>query len=710
MIVDLDRSIAKRLRLFMVSTHPRASGDKIVASYQALRAVAVLFVVINHIFPQALRGGYIGVDVFFVVSGFLITGHLLDEIEGRGLSFATFYARRARRLLPAALLVAAATAAASWFLLPPARVASAMKDIAAAAVYGINWRLALTSVDYFAEGGAAAPATHFWSLSVEEQFYLVWPALLVAATRIGRGRWGGSVRARVGIALGALFALSFAAATLPTGVDKAALYFHTHARAWEFSCGGLAALLVRSGAMRSPRRRPEVLLAWAVLAASGWLLDAHSGVPGVAALPAVLATAVVLTAGDGHGFAPLGRIVALRPVQWTGDVSYSLYLWHWPLIVFLPPLLGDHLPVKAIGWLALALSFGASALTKPLVEDRFRFPRTAFWRRPATALVLLVVSASLAGVLLLGAQAVTRRAAAVAQTLYDLSRDPAACFGGRAGEAGADCPTSHRLADRDFVMQSWSTQIVRPPSGQPCQNAMGDVTLQPCTFGPAQESEVRLGVALLGDSHAGMWASALIELIGETGLRTTMYVASSCAATLDPLSNAYYLPPDKRAGCRAWREAAIEAIAADPAIAVVVASGNANNQRRLGADGVWQSDDGSGFARAWERLLAAGKRVVVIDDVPELPSSLPECLARTFVRDDPCSHRDDPARAETPLARAARTIDHPAFRFVSFREVFCDGVRCHAVIGGIPAYMDADHISAPMARSLARRLLPALKP
>jgi hypothetical protein len=221
---------------------------EVVASIQALRAIAVVFVVLNHFFPHHLSGGYIGVDIFFVVSGFLISSHLLRELKGGSLNFSRFYLRRARRLLPASLLVLALTCIAISLSMPSAWQVANLKDAAAAAVYGVNWRFAANAVNYFADSGFLSPVNHYWSLSVEEQFYLVWPALLYFSLRIAIARTRRTaeslIPAVIGVLMATILALSLISAILAIHHSPSAAYFLTFTRAWEFAAGGLAGLML----------------------------------------------------------------------------------------------------------------------------------------------------------------------------------------------------------------------------------------------------------------------------------------------------------------------------------------------------------------------------------------------------------------------------------------------------------------------------------
>ncbi|MDQ1106243.1 acyltransferase family protein [Nocardioides zeae] len=348
---------------------------------QGLRALAVLVVVAHHLAGRP-AGGFVGVDVFFVVSGFLITGLLLREHERTGtISFRSFYGRRVRRLLPAAVLVLAVTVAATGLVLGAARARDTAVDAAWALVFAGNWHAAAEAVDYFRADGPVSPLQHFWSLAVEEQFYVVWPALLAVVLGLAARR---TSPARARLALGAtvavLAAASLAWALHVTATAPTAAYFSTAARAWELAAGAL--LAVGAGACSRLPDGLRPLLSWAGLAcivvSVGWVAPT-TAFPAPGALLPVLGTLLVLAAGT-HGDPdhqqrwlwpltnPLSRCV--------GDLSYALYLWHLPVIVLGVPLVGDG--AGALAGLAL-LSLVLAAATYHLVEDPLRHAR---WSRP----------------------------------------------------------------------------------------------------------------------------------------------------------------------------------------------------------------------------------------------------------------------------------------------------------------------------------------
>ncbi|TDC48452.1 acyltransferase, partial [Jiangella ureilytica] len=293
---------------------------------EGLRAVAVLLVLAYHAGVPLASGGFVGVDVFFVISGFLITGLILREIDTTGrLRLGRFYARRIRRLLPATAVVLAATAALALLLLPPLRWPAIAGDIAASATYVVNWRLASESVDYLAAEDAPSPVQHFWSLAVEEQFYLLWPVLIIGLLWWHRRRRGRPSLRRTLLAGLAIVAVpSFVWSLHLTASSPGAAYFVSTTRAWELAAGAALAIgarrLERLGSLEWAGWMAGAL-AWAGLAAIGWAAltyDATTAFPGIAALAPVLGTTAVVAAGVVSRRTSAGRLLGTAPMRWVG--------------------------------------------------------------------------------------------------------------------------------------------------------------------------------------------------------------------------------------------------------------------------------------------------------------------------------------------------------------------------------------------------------
>ncbi len=330
---------------------------------EGLRAVAVLAVVLFHAEVPGLAGGFVGVDVFFVISGFLITGLLWREANSTGtVRLRNFYGARARRLLPASALVGVFTLIASAVLLPPLQARTVMGDGIASALYVSNYRFALQGVDYFAGMPPPSPFQHYWSLGVEEQFYLVWPALILGtAWLIRRARRRTRTQAtssqRPYLMVLALVALtSFALSLVMTHLMPSVAFFGLPTRAWQLAIGGLVALTARTW-QRLPLRAAAIT-GWAglgVIVLACTLLSPATPYPGTAALAPTLGTALVIGAGCAAPSQGCGRLLGLSPMQAIGRVSYSWYLWHWPVLMICPYAAWPSLGLPALGWAGSAL-------------------------------------------------------------------------------------------------------------------------------------------------------------------------------------------------------------------------------------------------------------------------------------------------------------------------------------------------------------------
>lgn len=343
---------------------------------QALRAVAVAAVVLHHGWPAVAPAGYMGVDVFFVVSGYLITALLLREVHRTGgISLREFYVRRARRILPAAMAVLLAVSAATLAFAPYRDWAAFFREIVASAFYVENWRLAADSQSPASADLESTPVQHFWSLSVEEQFYLAWPLLILLALWIFHRR-GAPLQRILWIVLGTVSVLSFAWSLVLTVDDHNLAYFSTLSRAWEFGAGGLLALLATRVA-RATGAHWKIARSWAswtgiaLIAVPIITFQDTEAFPGLWVLLPVAGTLAIIWAGMPEMRWSTARLVGLRPVQWVGDISYSLYLWHWPIFMFAPMITGVPSP-PALMVALVGFALVVSALSKRFIEDPFR--------------------------------------------------------------------------------------------------------------------------------------------------------------------------------------------------------------------------------------------------------------------------------------------------------------------------------------------------
>ncbi|WP_066211774.1 acyltransferase family protein [Arthrobacter woluwensis] len=684
---------------------PSAPRRAFRADIQMLRAVAVSAVVLNHLWPAVFRGGYIGVDVFFVISGFLITTHLLKEIDGTGrLRFGAFYARRIRRLLPAAFLVLLAGGAASLLLLPFSRWPDTAQQILASTLYGENWLLAAKSVDYSAHTDSATIAQHYWSLSVEEQFYLVWPLLLLGlwllAARIRR-----STHRVVTVGLLVVAAASYAACIVATATDPNPAYFVTYGRAWEFAAGGLIAL----AALRRPRLLPpapaKVLGAAGFLGIllCGWFFTADTAFPGwIAALP-VLATAAVIVAGNG-GNPPFARpLTASRPVQFLGDVSYSLYLWHWPLIVLAPFALGRPIgtPDKVVlGVLALALA----ALSKKFIEDP---GQRMTWLRSSSPRTFLAMACAMA-VMACGTALQIHWAGVKEDQAIALAAQQAQspCYGPRSLVPGAHCPGWDGPSLQP-VMTKDNQYWLSPPECRPAHqelSARGKRTSQLCDF--SQGTSRARHVWLVGDSHAQQWQSAVYDVARrERWVLTTSMLGGCPAGDVSFTGFEGDRSQNTRDSCRVWASAVSRALTTDRPSLVITSAFARHISVDDGSGRPQEEQLAAGLGRSWRGWAANGSTVAVLAD-PPLNGAVrsPDCV--TLKSDNPaaCAVAQRIAQPKDPLAAGVRAAASPRVRLVDLTPYFCRQEKCYAVIGGVNVYFDANHLNRRYAELLGPEL------
>ena len=672
-----------------------APRSAVRAEIQALRALAVALVLVYHLWPAVLPGGFVGVDVFFAISGFLITSLLLREAERTGsVSLRAFWARRARRILPAALLTVLVCALATVVLVPLTRWQQFFTEMRASTAYVQNWQLAGDAVDYLAAANAPSPVQHYWSLSIEEQFYLVWPVLIAMALAVTRGRPAAARRRLVAAVLAAATGLSLVYSIAHTAADPAAAYFVTPTRAWELGAGALLAFAAPLD--RSPGVARAVL-SWLGLAAIAVAALAYSHAtpfPGHAALLPVLGALAVIRAGLPAGRWSPARVMTPRPVQFLGDVSYSVYLWHWPLIVFAPFVVAADGAATKVA--IAALSIFAAWVTKKLVEDPARTApllttRAARWTfagaGAATAAVLAVTVAA--------SSHVTHRVRAeVLATERVLAAHPR-CFGAAARDpARRPCenpslrrivvPTPLQAAKRDNA---------------PCDVIERASTVTVCAFGPRPAHPART-VALVGDSHAVHWRPAFERVAKARRWRGLSITRSGC-----PLSAASpQLQGRALARCEQWKREVPRWLAAHRDVRTVFVAQHSGSRGTARGGREAFAAEVAGFRSAWRTLPATVEHVVVLRDTPTMPGTTPTCVERAI-----SDHRsaatacDAPRGAALPPdpAVAAARDDTARVRSIDLSRYFCDERRCPPVIGGALVYKDVEsHLTDVYAATL----------
>ncbi|TDK24168.1 acyltransferase [Arthrobacter crusticola] len=688
---------------------PRRSGSTKGArrDIQALRAVAVGLVVLNHLWPSSLPGGYVGVDVFFVISGFLISKHLLGELDRTGtVRLGAFYARRIKRLLPAALTVSVVSLTAAWVFLPFPRWESIAQETVAATLYVENWFLAARSVDYSAANAAASTAQHYWSLSVEEQFYLVWPVFLLGLFLLAaRLRLRRQPTVRLGLAAVGILSLVFC--IFITYTSRSEAYFVTPARVWEFAAGGLLGTLAAANIPSyrlGGRLRLSGMAQWlgcALILLSALTFDESTFFPGSAALVPVAGTMLVLWSGPHHPRWSPNVLLAVKPVQFIGDISYSLYLWHWPLIVIAPGVLDRDLS----NWDRAAL-LGASVvlavLTKYLIEDpgRTRLFKGFSPRRIFTlTLVAMAVVTVTAGAMVFTASSLQREQSAA---LDAASGGP--CFGAKSLTAGRHCADPFgppAVAEVSADDAPWKSAKECTKADNPIV-VDGKVRLTECNF--ANGTAAAVTVWLVGDSHAEHWQSAVTELARQNNWVLRKSLFPGCPI-VDVERVAFKGKPVRDPGfdssCRGWSSSVSQRINEERPDIIFVSSFGAGETIEDGTGRPQLEQYRDGFAERITPWANHGAEVYVLRDTPlTLGRTTADCLTKN--RDAPveCSTDGSEALAVDPLAEAAQAEQSSRIKVLDFSDQFCPGGRCYAAIGGVHVYFDDDHVTGTYMRSL----------
>ncbi len=635
-----------------------------------LRAIAVAAVVLYHAGMPGFSGGFVGVDVFFVISGYLITGLLLREVEATGdISLRNFAARRIRRLAPAMFVVLACTLVAGMFVLSPinGEQQALAKSMIATVALSANVYFWLNT-GYFQPSGDTQPLLHTWSLSVEEQFYLVWPWLILGAAMLATRLRCTPSRTSAWM-LGTVFVVSFAACVAVTSKVPAMAFYLTPLRAWEFAAGGAVVFL-----LRAPLPNPLALGAMALIGLAGVLgsirfLDPAQPFPGWIALLPVAASALLIYGCEARASGIAARLLSLRVMVLGGLISYSLYLWHWPLLTLVRVASLEELGLKAA--LALcALSVVLAWLTYRFVEDPIRRGGYALM---ATTRRSITVGASMAIVLVVASGSVGRaaRSMGAARALDDprlaaLTAPPA---------FGMDC-----MQDQPYVSLSSRPNCVQPRN-------------------PA--------VVVWGDSHAQHLAAGLSLVAKQNPMAMLTRTMAGCSPHLLPQQRAEPEPPGT-AGCRRFNADVVEELRElrTSGLRAVVIAARWGYYAKLPAD--WLQF-GSDLQQAVNTAQGIGLRVILVGPVPAQPHDVVPCLVR-HAREDCTVSRSD---AETTNASAVAMLkgiadEAQAVWIVEPMTVLCDRSACSPQPDTELLYFDEHHLNVNGSEKLAPLFAPAL--
>ncbi len=656
---------------------------------QAFRALAVSLVFVYHLRPAVLPGGFIGVDIFFVISGYLITAHLLREVvQTGGVRVTYFWARRIRRLLPASFVVLAASLIATLIWLPKALWQQAIQSIAASALYVVNWVFASDSVNYLAAEQQPSIAQHYWSLSVEEQFYVVWPLLFLAALAIARlVNRATARRATIRNAVIAVFVASLAFSVVFTVVSPAAAYFVTATRAWEFAAGGLIAFLPAVG---SPALRAAASWVGLVAIGASAALLTGEGFPGYIALVPVLGIALMMWAGNpAVRWSPTAG-AGLRPVQIAGDLSYSIYLWHWPLIILYPYVTG-HPPglggIAAIVALTVVLAF----LTKRFVEDPVR--RGTFWvngRRKAYALAAGGMAVILVGTSLTGM---------AVQRYYETAGAPKAPFASTE-QLAAEIESTLALKHWPDADQPPGDAAQAPEWVEDRCITVHEKDVDRCSYGSESAEKV---VVVIGDSYASAFLPAIRAALEPAGWRVQVLTEGQCpiaAVLVHSLGET-----TEYTECTEHRTWANEFIAETQPDLVLGVSSSVSTLKRLlsgNTDEAAVDEWAEGSRVAFKQLAEIGVPTIMIGGPPRT-----NCGPKKQPAD--CPPLDAIAEAEN-LDLEKGIAEQEGIGFIDTRYWFCspESNLCPDLIGSALVRADGSHLAGTFSKRLGGILADAI--
>ncbi|PJE08068.1 acyltransferase family protein [Mycobacterium sp.] len=677
---------------------------------EGLRAVAVIAVVLYHAGIPGIAGGYIGVDVFFVISGFLITGLLLREVRStETVALGRFYAARARRLLPAAATVGIVTAVVAAVVLPPLQARRVFADGIASMLYVGNYRFAAQNTDYMVADLPPSPFQHYWSLGVEEQFYLVWPALIIGTAWLAR-RITTARTLPYALVVTVVGAASLAAAVIWTRTSPPWAFFSLPTRAWELAAGGLVALTINQW-KRLPLL-PAAVAGWGgltLILLTCTQLGPHTPYPGTSALLPVLGTALVIGAGCVTGGMGVGRLLCPPVMRAIGRVSYSWYLWHWPVLLLLPPLLGD--PGGLPGRLAATtVSAGLAVITMHAVENPGRFA-TALRRSAKASLAVAgaasAVAACACAVLLTAVPAPVGHGAAAPQAkIVALSPVPDPHLSPQEAAVRQAFAQAREMlaaaADQRAVPSNLTPSLAAAPADKAavfvngCMRSWRDVGQSECASVKG-DGDTRTTVALIGDSHAAMWDPALQRVAEQRHWRLETMAKVTCPFLDIPIVSPYL--GRKYTECEQWRGEIVSRLAAERPRLVVLSM-----SRRYHADFSFASYDPAwihALATVVAQLRGMGSQVLVLGPVADPQSSAPTCLSAHLDDAGTCAPARSVAVNGDGIDVEQRATTAAGGSYADLTDLFCSPERCPLVVGDTLVFRDDNHVTTEYAQLLA---------
>ena len=667
-----------------------------IRSLEGLRAVAVLMVMLYH-GELGVRGGYVGVDVFFVISGYLITSILITERQTTGrTSIRAFYGRRARRLIPASGLVTLSTLVAGWFVLDPIARRELGTDSLWASLFAANIRFARTGAEYLTTVDVPSALQHYWSLAVEEQFYFLWPLILVAAWRALRGS-----KHAVTLVVSVIVVVSFVACVHLTSTNPVWSYFAPWTRAWEMAAGGLLAAATVNGRRRMlPPVIANVLGITGIIVIIGcaFLYSDSTTFPGWAALAPVIGTIAVIAQITAR--TPVNSALGTRVMTWIGERSYSLYLWHWPLLTLASVRFDGLTPLQRAA--ALIATAALAASTFALVENPVRHSpllmRNAHVSLAIGATITLVVAGGAFVASRHESRALTGYTAATSSSTSVLTTTPTVDFDSliraeefRLAEINAAAVRETLVPDnlQPAPEQAAKSDVAGADIG--CLGGFRDLESPECIVGDTSSTTK---IVLFGDSHAAHWLPALRTAAMENKWQLVILTKRACPSTGETVPRT---PTTAYPECDTWRENSLKRIERErPALVVM------SNWRYKNSTPSYEA----ALDPVVARITSAGIKVMILADTPTMGIGVPQCVADNPRNVERCAVASTNTLNGTRRATEQKVLATHGGIWVDTTPWICDmeSGRCPAVIGNVLVYRDRDHMTETMSGTLSTLL------
>ncbi len=638
---------------------------------EGLRTVATLLVAVYHIWFGRVSGG---IDVFFVLSGFLITMSLLSRVERSGsVGFWSFLLGLAKRLFPQALLVLFVTAIAAIFIIPQGQWTQIINHLLASTLYFENWRLALDAVDYLAQGQQASPFQHYWSLSLQGQFYVLWPLLIFMTFLLARKVFKTPTRKTLLVVLGGVFVLSLCYSIYKTNTNQPWAYFDTFARVWEFSVGGMFALLLP---YIKWHRWFSTVMGWvglAIVCLTGVVLQVSTVFPGYMALVPISGALLVLVASENSTTFGVDKFLSFKLFTFLGGLSYGFYLWHWPLLRFYQIYFNTPSVPFLHGCLILLLTVILSYISTYLVEAPVRKMDVRQGKRK----LVLVLSSSLLPVFVV-------YFLLVQYMQIDTVQGQTTDYPGAAAIYEEVTP-----AEDVGYYPSFINVVNDFPSFYQDKECLGkdSVEVKKCSYGVTDDPDYV--VALVGGSHSGHWFPTLEILAEEMNFQIDLYNHDGCRFTDQDAEN--HLTET----CLEWNTNLIEELKANPPDLVFTTS--TLNKRDIVPEG---------YIGQWEKLEGI-TTIFAIRDNPRMKEAAPACLEREADAANCGVPRGEGLSDVLPWENTEGLPSNVIYGDLS--DYFCNDDTCPAVIGNVIVYRDDNHLTTAYAKTLAPVLKPQLE-